>query len=125
MRQLQAWDRNGLLSANARGLKGKRIYSFRDVRRLCIIATLLEAKLPAQRLKVALQNIERASTRVGKPWESLRIVTDGESVFVVDGCRALDAIRGQVVSLILLEDLERQTAHACRQVLVRAAAGRR
>jgi DNA-binding transcriptional MerR regulator len=125
IRQLQTWDRSGLLSANTRAGKGKRIYTFREVRRLCIIANLLNANVSPQRLKVAIQNIDRATTEVGKPWESLRIVTDGESVFVVDGVIALDAIRGQIVNLILLGDLQRKARKACQEVPRPAAAGGR
>jgi DNA-binding transcriptional MerR regulator len=115
VRQLQAWDRSGLLSANTRGAKGKRIYTFQEVRRLCIIANLLGAKVSPQRLKIAIRNIERAAAQVGKPWESLRIVTDGESVFVINGVVALDAMRGQIVNLILLGDLQRKAEIACQE----------
>jgi DNA-binding transcriptional MerR regulator len=120
LRQLQYWDRTGLLSARTRQARGKRFYSFEDVLRLRIIVHLLESRLPTQRVRAAIENISRAAERVGRPWQTLRVVTDGNSVFVLDGDLALDALRNQLVSVVLLGDLTAQT----RKVFARVAAGR-
>jgi len=113
LRQLQKWDRSGLVPATSRGAKRQRLYMYRDIRRLCIVAELLNAGLSPQRLAKAVRGIERAAGKVNRPWESLRIVSDGESVLIVDGKIGLDAIRFQTVSLTLLGELEKRTQTEC------------
>jgi DNA-binding transcriptional MerR regulator len=108
VRQLQYWDRTGLLAVRERQRKRKRLYDFEDVLRLRIIAHLVDSGVPVQKVRTAIRNIERASVQVDRKWQSLKIVTDGTSVFVVDGDRALDAIRNQLVSLVLIGDLEKE-----------------
>ena len=109
LRQLQKWDRSKLVAATGRGTNRQRLYTYRDVRRLCIVAELLNAGLSPQKLVKAMHGVERAAGKVGRPWESLRLVSDGESVLIVDGDIGLDAIRFQIVSLTLLGDLEKRT----------------
>lgn len=113
VRQLQYWDRTGLLAVRVREKRRKRLYGFEDVVRLRIIAHLVHSGLPVQKVRAAIRNIEKASSIVDRKWQSLRIVTDGTSVFVVDGDRALDAIRNQLVSLVLIGDLEKEARRAC------------
>jgi DNA-binding transcriptional MerR regulator len=113
VRQLQYWDRTGLLAVRAREKRRKRLYGFEDVLRLRIIAHLVHSGLPVQKVRAAILNIEKASSVVDRKWQSLKIVTDGTSVFVVDGNRALDAIRNQLVSLVLIGDLEKEAKRAC------------
>jgi DNA-binding transcriptional MerR regulator len=115
VRQLQYWDRTGLLAARSREKRRKRLYGFEDILRLRIIAHLVHSGLPVQKVRAAIRNIEKASSVVDRKWQSLRIVTDGTSVFVVDGDRALDAIRNQLVSLVLIGDLEKEARQACRR----------
>lgn len=112
-RQLQKWDRGRVVVAEQRGPNRQRLYAFQSVRQLCIIATLLKAKLPAQRIPVAIRNIDLAATKIRKRWDLLRLLTDGESVYVVDGDKGVEAISGQLVSLILLGDLEREAKAVC------------
>jgi DNA-binding transcriptional MerR regulator len=121
-RQLQSWHRSGVISADRFAAKNKRLYSFNSIRRLCIVATLLKAKFPAQRLRTVVHNIENAAKRMGKSWDMLRLVTDGESVFVIDGDKAINAIGGQLVSLVLLGDLEREAQAVCRASARRSVA---
>jgi hypothetical protein len=91
---------------------------------LCILGKLLKARLPGQRLRTALQNINRAKHTIGESWDKLRLVTDGNSVFVVDGDRAINALGGQLVSLILLGDLERKAKEVCARMKDGAGSGR-
>ena len=115
IRQLQYWDRTGLLAVRTREKRRKRLYGFEDILRLRIISHLVNSGLPVQKVRAAIRNIEKASALVERKWQALKIVTDGTSVFVVDGDRALDAIRNQIVSLVLIGDLERQAKRACLQ----------
>jgi DNA-binding transcriptional MerR regulator len=114
-RQLQEWDRKGVVSPRLRGAKRVRIYGLEDIQRLCVIAKLLNARLPSQRLPAALRNIESAGSKLGRPLTTLKIVTDGHAVLVVDGNKALDARTGQFVSLILLGDLKARAQRVCRR----------
>jgi DNA-binding transcriptional MerR regulator len=110
VRQLEYWDRTGLLSAGRAQRSKKRVYRFEDVLRLRIVARLAAGGLPTQRIRVALQRVSAAAERTGKPWHALRFFTDGHSVFVLNGDnRALDALRDQFVSLVLLGPLSDDT----------------
>jgi len=113
VRQLQAWDVKKVVVPELRGPRRTRLYGFDGVRRLCIVAGLLEAGLPANRLGNAIRNIDRAATMMGRAWDTLKIVTDGVSVFVVDGDRGMEATTGQLVSFILLGELERKAREVC------------
>ncbi|HEY4395644.1 MAG TPA: MerR family transcriptional regulator [Polyangia bacterium] len=118
VRQLQYWDRQGVIVPEHRGPRRTRIYGFDGVRRLCLVARLLKAGFPSNRLGAAVRNIDGASAKIGKNWDELRIVTDGAAVFVVDGERAMEAETGQLVALILLSDLDEGARRACRRVPV-------
>jgi len=67
-----------------------------------------------------IRNIEKASSLVDRNWQPLKIVTDGKSVFVLDGDRALDAIRNQLVRLVLIGGPERETKRVCGAAPARA-----
>ncbi|HVZ33740.1 MAG TPA: MerR family transcriptional regulator [Polyangiaceae bacterium] len=119
VRQLQAWDRKGIVVPEERdALRRRRIYGFRSVRRLCIIAVLMQAKFPSNRLGAALRNIESASAKVRAEWDELRVVTNGRSVYVVNGGRGIEVMTGQVVSTVLLGALDEGARKACRDVPV-------
>lgn len=115
VRQLQGWDRKKVVVPELRGPRRTRLYGFQGIRRLCIVAGLLKAGVPSNRLGDAIRNIDRASTTMERSWDTLKIVTDGQSVFVVDGDSGIDAITGQVVSFILLGHLERTAQAACNK----------
>ena len=113
VRQLQAWHHRKAVVASRRGPNNKRFYDFRGIRQLCIVARLISFGLPSNRIRNAIQGVESAAVRIGRPWDELRIVTDGETVFVVDGDRAIEATTGQTASLILLGPLDRETKKIC------------
>lgn len=51
VRQLQYWDRTGLLAARTREKRRKRLYGFEDILRLRIIVHLLHSGLPVQKVR--------------------------------------------------------------------------
>jgi DNA-binding transcriptional MerR regulator len=115
LRQLQYWDRTGLLSVRTRERKGLRLYTYEEILRLRIIVSLMEARLPVQRIRAAISNIEKLAARSGKPWHALKVITDGNSVFVLDGDTAIDALRNQTLNLVLLGALQKDIREACRR----------
>lgn len=115
VRQLQAWHRKRVVVAEMQDRRRTRLYGFQGIRRLCIVARLLKANLSPHRLGEAIRNIDRAETILGKAWDQLRIVTDGRSIFVVNGDKGIEAISGQVVSFILLGDLHEKARSVCER----------
>jgi DNA-binding transcriptional MerR regulator len=114
VRQLQAWDQRKAVVASRRGQNKKRFYDFRGVRQLCIVARLLKAGLPPNRIREVIRGVERAAAEIDKTWDALRIVTDGQTVFVVDGDEGRDASTGQMASLILLGLLDKEARKLCQ-----------
>jgi DNA-binding transcriptional MerR regulator len=123
VRQLQAWDQRRAVVASRRGPNKKRFYDFLGVRQLCIVARLIDAGLPPNRIRSAIQGVEGAAARIGKRWDELRIATDGASVFVIDGDKGINAVDGQIVNLVLLGELDKKTKRICQEDRARRKVG--
>lgn len=81
-RQLDYWDRTGMFKpslAEAEGRGSARFYSFTDVVKLRLVKKLLDAGLPAKRLRRCLQFL-RELTGEAIPVEAT-LVTDGKDIF--------------------------------------------
>jgi DNA-binding transcriptional MerR regulator len=105
-RQLDYWNRSGLLSPAAPPTGRKKTYTFEDVLRLRIIRCLQDGGLSTQKIRRALDHLQNAHERFGKPWHALRLFTDGDAVFALNGDNhALDVVKNQMVSLVLLGSL--------------------
>ena len=79
---VRAWVRSGILSPE-RGPRGEFRFSFRDLVLLKAIRELLDADIPARRVRRALESL-RAELPTGRPLSSVRILADGERVLVRD-----------------------------------------
>ena len=94
-RQLDHWDRTGLLSpslATARGSGSQRLYSYRDVVVLRIIKQLLDSGVTLQRARKAIDFFRDA---VGDDLASANLVLGAsDSVLARDGEELLDLLRG-------------------------------
>lgn len=94
-RQLDHWDRTGLLSpslATARGSGSQRLYSYRDVVVLRIIKQLLDSGVTLQRARKAIDFFRDA---VGDDLASASLVLGASrSVLARDGEELLDLLRG-------------------------------
>jgi hypothetical protein len=75
---------------------------------------LLKGGLPQNRIREVIRGVERAAAEIDKTWDALWIVTDGQTVFVVDGDEGRDATTGQMASLILLGLLDREARKLCQ-----------
>jgi DNA-binding transcriptional MerR regulator len=92
-RQLDYWARTGLVRpsvADAHGSGSQRRYSYRDLVRLQVIKSLLDAGVKLQTARRAIEYL-RADT---ESWESASLVLDGtDSVLARDGNHLVDLVR--------------------------------
>jgi DNA-binding transcriptional MerR regulator len=95
--QLRHWARRGLVEPSA----PDRQYDFRDLVALRVVRSLLDAGLPSARVGLAL----RAVVDAGDDVASLRLVTDGATVWVChDDGQILDALRAGQLALFVAVD---------------------
>lgn len=95
--QLRHWAASGLVVPAG----DLRRYRFRDLVALRVVRSLLDAGLPSARARRALQELVAA----GDDLASLRLVTDGRSVWVCrDDGEILDALRNGQLALFVAVD---------------------
>ena len=94
-RQLDYWDRTDLLKpelANAKGSGTQRRYSYRDLVRLKVIKSLLDAGVKLQTARTAVESL-RADR--GDDWQTASLILNGaKSVLVLDEDGLIDIVRG-------------------------------
>jgi len=92
-RQLDYWARTDLVRpslADARGSGTQRRYSYRDLVRLKVIKSLLDAGVKLQTARRAIEYLREDTAR----WESASLVLDGtDSVLARDGDHLVDLVR--------------------------------
>ena len=93
-RQLDYWARTDLVRpslADARGSGTQRRYSYRDLVRLKVVKSLLDAGV---KLQTARKAIEYLRDDLGEQWETASLVLDGtNSVLARDGEALIDVVR--------------------------------
>jgi DNA-binding transcriptional MerR regulator len=101
--QLRHWAQRGLVvpSGPPSTRAGRNDYDFRDLVGLRLVRSLLDAGLPSARVAVAC----RALVAAGDDLASLRLVTDGSSVWACrDDGQILDALRAGQLALFVAVD---------------------
>ena len=92
-RQLDYWARTDLVRpslADARGSGTQRRYSYRDLVRLKVIKSLLDAGVKLQTARRAIEYLREDTAR----WETASLVLDGtDSVLARDGDHLVDLVR--------------------------------
>lgn len=97
--QLDAWRRVGLLVPDDADPSGP--YTFRDLVALRMVASLLDAGLPMNRIRRAVAEL----LRTGDDITGLRLVTDGDSVWACrDDGQILDALAHGQLALFVAVD---------------------
>ncbi len=94
-RQLDHWDRTGLLQpslASARGSGTQRLYSYRDVVVLRIIKQLLDSGVTLQRARKAIDFFRESVS--GDLASANLVLGASDSVLARDGNELLDLVRG-------------------------------
>jgi len=93
-RQLDYWARTDLVRpslADARGSGTQRRYSYRDLVRLKVVKSLLDAGV---KLQTARKAIEYLRDDLGEDWDTASLVLDGaNSVLARDGDALVDLVR--------------------------------
>src|SRR2546422_6002309 len=112
-RRLDYWDRVHFIKPSlqeAKGTGSARLYAFVDLIQLRVAKTLREKGVSLQKIRKCLTYLKKHAPEVGKPFAQLRLLTDGESIFVLtkDPKVMIDTLRGGqfVFSLALGEIVE-------------------
>ncbi len=112
-RQIDYWDRSGLLRPSGRSAQGRgsqRLYSFQDLVKLRAVSGLRKAGVSLQRIRRSLEYLGTAHPEIEDPLRELRLHTDGRNILISsDGEPYLeDTLRhGQLVwecSLLALKE---------------------
>ncbi len=93
-RQLDHWDRTGLLSPSlvpAKGSGTQRLYSYQDVVQLRIIKQLKDAGVSLQRARKAIEFLRESGSDLAA---ASLVLGAADSVLVRDGGELLDVLRG-------------------------------
>jgi DNA-binding transcriptional MerR regulator len=112
-RQIQYWDEIGLVKPSANAATGRgsrRRYSFLDLVRLSVVRALIERGLKPQNIRKSLAALRDEYRRVLDPLAELKLVTDGERLFLVtdDRRQILDVLERQFVFSLALAPLVRE-----------------
>jgi DNA-binding transcriptional MerR regulator len=113
LRQIQYWDEQGFLhpSVKLAGGRGtKRLYSFDDLVCLKVIKDLTAHGVNLQKVRRCLAPLRKRSPRTRRAVQSLKFLTDGESLFVItaDRRKILDAMERHFVFSLGLGKLVRE-----------------
>jgi DNA-binding transcriptional MerR regulator len=125
-RQLDYWDRQGVVSptlAPAHGSGSQRRYSYRDLVRLRVVKSILDAGV---RLKNARKAIEYLREDQGTDWQTASIVlAEGTSILARDGDALIDLVRhGQgVLNIVPLGSVVGEVQQRIDDPSLRRAAG--
>lgn len=85
-RQLDYWDRSGVVSPSLSPAKGKgseRLYSFRDLVCLKVARQLRETGVSLQKIRKSLGYLRQNLPEVAAPLSELVFISDGKGLFVL------------------------------------------
>ena len=113
LRQIQYWDEQGFVRPSVRlagGRGTKRLYSFHDLVCLKVIKDLTGYGFSLQKVRRCLRPLR---SQPGKTWrftQSLKYLTDGESLFVItdDRQKILDAVNRHFMLSLGIGNLVRE-----------------
>ena len=94
-KQLEHWDRLGLVSPQAE--QGSSFYDFRDLIGLRTVKQLTEQGVRANHLQRALAALREKLDKAEAPLAQLRVLSDGKDVIVERHGRRLEPLSGQFV----------------------------
>ncbi len=109
-RQIQYWDEEGIIKPSVREPSGRgtvRLYSYLDLIQFRVLKELKDQGVSLQKIRRSLDFLRRHAPEVTKPLARLRLVTDGETIFVLSAKdrEILDALKGQFVFSLAIADL--------------------
>jgi DNA-binding transcriptional MerR regulator len=109
-RQVQYWDEIGLVKPSAwpaSGRGSRRAYTFLDLVRLSVVRRLIEHGLPPGKIRRSLAALREVVPEVLDPLTALKLVTDGDRLFLVtaDERKILDVMSRQFLFSLALGPL--------------------
>jgi DNA-binding transcriptional MerR regulator len=113
LRQIQYWDEQGFLRPSVKHAGGrgtKRLYSFHDLVCLKVIKDLTRHGFTLQKIRRCLRPLRAHPDKTRRIAQSLKYLTDGESLFVItdDRRKILDAMERQFVLSLAIGNLVRE-----------------
>lgn len=113
LRQIQYWDEQGFVrpSVKLAGGRGtKRLYSFLDLVCFKVIKDLTRHGFTLQKIRRCLGPLREHPAKTSRLAQSLKYLTDGESLFVItdDRQKILDAMERQFVLSLGIGNLVRE-----------------
>lgn len=98
-RQLDYWDRTHFIKPSlqeAKGTGSARLYAFVDLIQLRVARMLREKGISLQKIRRCLTYLKKHAPEVEKPLAQLRLLTDGDSIFVLtkDPKVMVDTLKG-------------------------------
>lgn len=94
-RQLQYWDKSGLINPSHRTGGGHGRYTFSDLISIRTAKKLIDAGVSVQRLRKSIGQLKRILPSIKKPLETLTLVATGDVILVFYEDTAFEAISGQ------------------------------
>ncbi|HUS93333.1 MAG TPA: MerR family transcriptional regulator [Phycisphaerae bacterium] len=98
-KQLVYWDNEGLVKPSvspAAGRGSRRVYSYRDLLALKTVSKLREQGVSLQRIRKCVLYLRKHLTDVSEPLVFCSLITDGQTVFLVEDEQTLvDTVRAQ------------------------------
>lgn len=110
IRQLQAWDKKGIINSTKKGAKNKRFYCFQDIIQVNMVKRLRDTGVSLAKIKLAVERLRRDSDLPRTPLVNLNVVSDGTGVYIIekDG-KIWNAVNGQLEAFEF-EELIKETA---------------
>ena len=108
-RQLNHWARLGLVRPRSRW--GERFFSFSDLVAVETLRRLAERRIPAGKLRRAIDSLERQLGKTKAPLSALRVSTNGMNIVVHEPGplgRPIEPLTGQLVLNFEMAPLERK-----------------
>lgn len=105
-RQLAYWERLGLVEP--RGRWREKLYTFGDLISLRTIKQLTDQRIPARRLRRAVDALTRQLGEVEAPLTELRILSDGRNLVVEHEGARLEPLSGQLLLTFDTRELSRK-----------------
>lgn len=124
-RQLDYWDKTHFIKpsvSEAEGIGTVRLYSFPDLVQMRVAKTLKDQGVSLQKIRKSVTWLKKNFPDVKKPLAEMRLITDGNTVFVLTANRnkILDTLsKGQLVMSIavgqIIEDIKSVVATISRE----------
>ena len=110
-RQLDYWDKSGLVSPGIKAAEGTgsiRLSSFNDLVALRVVRRLKEGGIPLQAIRKAVKFLRENLPAVCDPLSELTLVTDSRSIFAlcINERQLIDTLKGgQLIFAVALQDI--------------------